>query len=50
MQSKLVTATDLLNYLDYITVAYPPLQYAPFLTNHDQDRVFEILGQDVADL
>jgi glycosidase len=26
--------------------SYPPLQYATFLTNHDQDRVFAQLSQD----
>jgi glycosidase len=25
---------------------YPYLQYAPFLTNHDQDRSFTVLGED----
>lgn len=28
--------------------AYPPNQFAPFLTNHDQDRVMSVLGDDVA--
>jgi len=27
---------------------YPALQYAPFLTNHDQDRVFGAFGQNTA--
>jgi len=28
--------------------AYPPNQFAPFLTNHDQNRVMSVLGDDVA--
>ncbi|MBD3222006.1 alpha-amylase, partial [bacterium] len=32
--------------MDEITDAYPYLQYATFLTNHDQQRVFSQLGQD----
>jgi len=28
---------------------YPYLQYAPFLTNHDQDRSFTVLGEDVGE-
>ncbi len=30
-----------------IVQAYPPLQYATFLTNHDQDRVFGQLSSDL---
>lgn len=29
-----------------VYAAYPYLQTATFLTNHDQDRVFEVLGRD----
>jgi glycosidase len=28
---------------------YPYLQYATFLTNHDQDRTFTVLGEDVGE-
>lgn len=31
-----------------IVNAYPQLQLAPFLTNHDQDRVMSFLGEDVS--
>ena len=30
-----------------VTAAYPPGGYASFLTNHDQDRVFDMVGRDV---
>ncbi len=41
-------ATGLHNHLTYIQEAYNDLQFAPFLTNHDQDRVFSVLNQDWA--
>ena len=31
-----------------VSASYPPGGYAAFLTNHDQDRSFDVLGQDVA--
>jgi alpha-amylase len=31
-----------------VSAAYPADGYAAFLTNHDQDRVFDVLGQDTA--
>jgi alpha-amylase len=31
-----------------VTEAYPPGGYAAFLSNHDQDRVFDVVGRDVA--
>lgn len=31
-----------------VSDAYPANGYAAFLSNHDQDRVFDVLGQDVA--
>ncbi|MBS1545652.1 MAG: alpha-amylase [Bacteroidetes bacterium] len=34
--------------IDLVLKSYPSLQYGTFLTNHDQDRVFESLGLDVA--
>jgi alpha-amylase len=33
---------------DEVTAAYPAGGYAPFLTNHDQDRVFDVVGRDEA--
>ena len=30
-----------------VTAAYPPGGYASFLTNHDQDRVFDQVGRDM---
>jgi alpha-amylase len=32
---------------DEVTAAYPAGGYATFLTNHDQDRVFDAVGQDL---
>jgi alpha-amylase len=32
---------------DEATAAYPAGGYAAFLSNHDQDRVFDVVGQDV---
>jgi glycosidase len=40
-----------LNWIDgqmqTVVNSYPFLQYAPFLANHDQDRVFDQLGQNL---
>lgn len=33
---------------DAVGAAYPTGGYAAFLTNHDQDRVFDVIGRDVA--
>ena len=33
---------------DQVYNLYPYLQYAPFLTNHDQDRSFTVFGEDQA--
>ncbi len=33
---------------DEVTAAYPAGGYASFLTNHDQDRVMDVVGQDPA--
>ena len=33
---------------DEVTAAYPPGGYATFLTNHDQDRVFDVVARDEA--
>ncbi|HPF69984.1 MAG TPA: alpha-amylase family glycosyl hydrolase, partial [Candidatus Krumholzibacteria bacterium] len=32
--------------LAQVTTLYPRQQFAPFLTNHDQDRSFTVLGED----
>ena len=42
------SATGLRNQLNLITTLYPKLQYATFLTNHDQNRVFDVLGSNLA--
>ncbi|MBC7449456.1 MAG: T9SS type A sorting domain-containing protein, partial [Hymenobacteraceae bacterium] len=34
--------------LNHVSTAYPTLQYATFLTNHDQNRVLDVLGGDLA--
>jgi glycosidase len=36
------------NQMQTILQRYPALQYAPFLTNHDQDRVIGAFGQNIA--
>lgn len=36
----------LANQLGHVLRSYPPGQFAPFLTNHDQDRVMSQLGGD----
>lgn len=38
----------ILNQMAYIINAYPYFQFAPFLSNHDMERVFEELNQNVA--
>jgi glycosidase len=40
--------SEIKNQMQTVLLNYPALQYAPFLTNHDQDRVFGALGQNVA--
>ena len=42
------SATNLRNQLNLVTTLYPKLQYATFLTNHDQNRVFDVLGSNLA--
>jgi alpha-amylase len=39
-------ASGVRSYADYVYGLYPYLQYATFLTNHDQDRTFTVLGED----
>jgi glycosidase len=39
-------ASGVRSYADYVYGLYPYLQYATFLTNHDQDRTFTVLGDD----
>ena len=39
---------SLRNQLNVVDAAYPKLQYATFLTNHDQNRVFGSLGSNQA--
>jgi glycosidase len=39
-------ASSVSGYADYVYGLYPYLQYATFLTNHDQDRTFTVLGED----
>ncbi|MFQ6616701.1 MAG: alpha-amylase family glycosyl hydrolase [Fidelibacterota bacterium] len=36
----------ILDRMKTVMESYPHLQYAPFLTNHDHDRVFGLLGED----
>jgi len=36
----------LVNKMAEVLSVYRPLQYAPFLSNHDQDRVFTQFGED----
>ncbi len=35
-------------HLNLVNTAYPTLQYATFLTNHDQNRIFDQLGGSMA--
>lgn len=37
---------DISNKMQEVLTSYPYLQYAPFLTNHDQNRAFEQFGSD----
>jgi len=39
-------ATSLSSKADQVYNLYPYLQYATFLTNHDQDRTFTVVGED----
>ncbi len=41
-------ATSLRIIQEEVTAAYPAGGYASFLTNHDQDRVMDVVGQDPA--
>jgi alpha-amylase len=41
-------AANLRNQLNYVYHSYPYLQWGSFLTNHDQDRVIDVLGNDLA--
>lgn len=41
-------ASNLRNQLDFVYQSYPYLQWGSFLTNHDQDRVIDVLGNDLA--
>lgn len=40
------SANTLLSKLADVTATYPGLQYGTFLTNHDQDRLMSVLGND----
>ncbi|PJJ60587.1 alpha-amylase family glycosyl hydrolase [Hymenobacter chitinivorans] len=42
------SAAGLTSQLNLVNNLYPRLQYATFLTNHDQNRVFDELGSNVA--
>lgn len=42
------SATALRNQLNVVNQSYPRLQYATFLTNHDQNRVLGTLGGNMA--
>ncbi|MGH7599979.1 MAG: alpha-amylase family glycosyl hydrolase, partial [bacterium] len=39
---------EIKNQMQAVVPSYPDLQYAPFLTNHDQDRVFGAFGLNFA--
>jgi len=39
-------AADLANQIQYVYSIYPHLQYGTFLTNHDQDRLMNVVGSD----
>jgi glycosidase len=39
-------ASGLSGFADWVYNSYPYLQYATFLTNHDQNRTFTVLGED----
>ncbi|MEE9167145.1 MAG: alpha-amylase family glycosyl hydrolase [Candidatus Neomarinimicrobiota bacterium] len=38
---------SIVTQMNTVVGSYPSLQYATFLTNHDHDRVFEVLSQDM---
>ena len=38
------------NQMTVVENEYPFLQYAPFLSNHDMDRVFNVLGEDMGEM
>lgn len=40
-------ASALTKQVEEVMVAYPYLQFGTFLTNHDQNRVMDVLGRDV---
>ncbi len=40
-------AAPIVSQMQKVYDAYPFLQYGTFLTNHDQDRVMNVLGQDI---
>jgi len=40
-------ASGLSGFANWIYLSYPYLQYATFLTNHDQNRAFTVLGESV---
>jgi alpha-amylase len=42
------SAAGLRTQLNLVNTLYPKLQYATFLTNHDQNRVFDVLGSNPA--
>ncbi len=44
------SAGGLASHLNTITALYGPGKWGSFLTNHDQDRVFDVLGGDVGKL
>jgi alpha-amylase len=44
------SSTALVNHLNYIKTLYGAGKWGSFLTNHDQDRVFDVLGGDAAKL
>ncbi|MBD3368486.1 MAG: T9SS type A sorting domain-containing protein [Candidatus Eisenbacteria bacterium] len=39
-------ASGLTGFADWVYNSYPYLQYATFLTNHDQNRTFTVVGED----
>lgn len=41
------TAAPIISQMQKVYDDYPFLQYGTFLTNHDQDRVMNVLGEDV---
>jgi glycosidase len=41
------TPTEFVRRLEAVLASYPPGEFAPFLTNHDQERVMTSVGQNV---